>query len=226
MTRPDKPKRDAVLAKLGQAGEPADPPSAEQATLNGIVKRQDQLSRDLDRAREQIERLERTVVEDPLLPMLSARAFLQDANRMLLEGTRNALPTTFLYISVDRFGGINERFGQSGGDAVLLSICGGIMRLLRGGDLIGRIGTDEFGIMFMHSDLGSVRRKCAQLVDLVQGRPIDYLGNAIFVTVMTSLLDCREFETPERLIEAARKDVQTQRANHPDRGLRGRLDGS
>jgi diguanylate cyclase (GGDEF)-like protein len=215
MSHSDKPNHDAVLAPLAETEGQPDVPAGVQAVLNGIVARQDQLTRELSLAREQIERLERTTLEDPLLPMLSTRAFLRESNRMLLDSARHVLSTTFLYLNVDRFCVINARFGQSGGNAVLLSISNGIMRLLRGSDLFGRVGADEFGVLLMRSDPDSVRPKCERLVNHVQSNPIDYLGSPIPVTVMTSLLDCRGFETPERLIEAARKDVQSQRVNGP-----------
>jgi hypothetical protein len=59
---------------------------------------------------------------------------------------------------------------------------------------------------------GGIRPKCERLVDHVHDNPIDYLGNKISVTVTTSLLDCSDFESPEGLIEAARRSVQSNRA--------------
>ncbi|HUA51779.1 MAG TPA: GGDEF domain-containing protein [Candidatus Sulfotelmatobacter sp.] len=192
-------------------------PTPLRQALEGIVKRHHDLTRELAAAREQIERLERTSLEDPLLPMLSTKAFLHEGNRTLLYRARHQLATTFFYLNVDRFRSINERFGQSAGDAVLMSISNDVVRMLRASDLFGRIGADEFGVMLMHSDARSVHSKCERLVGHVRDNPVDYLGSPIAVTVTSSLLDCGGFETPQSVIEAARRDVKGKRARNSPR---------
>jgi GGDEF domain-containing protein len=159
MSQPTEPDQSPALADLLSSDALAGLPAALKLALQGVVKQQQDLTRELALARNQIERLERTSLEDPLLPMLSMKAFLREGNRVLLYRARHQLATTFLYLNVDRFRAVNERFGQSAGDAVLLSISNDVMRMLRASDLFGRIGADEFGVMLMHSEAGGVRPK-------------------------------------------------------------------
>ena len=58
------------------------------------------------------------------------------------QGRRGA----FLIVDADRFKTINERFGHAWGDEALRAISAAIKSCLRSGDLVGRIGGEEFGV--------------------------------------------------------------------------------
>ena len=58
------------------------------------------------------------------------------------QGRRGA----FLIVDADRFKSINERFGRAWGDEALRAISAAIKSCLRSGDLVGRIGGEEFGV--------------------------------------------------------------------------------
>lgn len=58
------------------------------------------------------------------------------------EEPRGAL----LIVDADHFRSINERFGYSWGDQALRVIAGTIRTCVRSGDLVGRIGGQEFGV--------------------------------------------------------------------------------
>lgn len=55
------------------------------------------------------------------------------------------------YLDLDGFHTINERFGHAAGDEALKSLAERLTRTLRSGDIIARIGGDEF-VMLLHSD--------------------------------------------------------------------------
>jgi diguanylate cyclase len=52
----------------------------------------------------------------------------------------------FLVIDADHFKAINDRFGHAQGDEALRIISGSIRSVLRGGDIVGRLGGEEFGV--------------------------------------------------------------------------------
>jgi diguanylate cyclase len=51
-----------------------------------------------------------------------------------------------LVVDADHFKSINDRFGHHSGDQALRIIAGSIRSILRGDDLVGRLGGEEFGV--------------------------------------------------------------------------------
>jgi diguanylate cyclase (GGDEF)-like protein len=52
-----------------------------------------------------------------------------------------------LLIDADHFKSINDRFGHDDGDRVLLELVANIRRMLRTGDMVGRVGGEEFLVL-------------------------------------------------------------------------------
>ena len=90
-------------------------------------------------------KLERLAATDWLTDCLNRRAFTTGVDAALGSGRANAL----LVIDADHFKTINDRFGHHRGDEVLQLIADAIRSNVRDGDLVGRLGGEEFGV-FMH----------------------------------------------------------------------------
>lgn len=81
---------------------------------------------------------------DPLTKALNRAAFIEQMERLLgatpVSDRRHAL----IMIDVDHFKRINDTFGHALGDKVLEDVTGSLRATIRTGDLIGRLGGDEF----------------------------------------------------------------------------------
>ncbi len=104
-----------------------------------------QLHRSLNRERG----LART---DYLTGILNSRAFREQANIELARAKRSQRPFTIIYFELDNFKEINERFGHAQGDKVLQFIGRELSRFLRVTDIIGRMGGEEFVVLFSETD--------------------------------------------------------------------------
>jgi len=96
-----------------------------------------------------------------LLNKLSA----QENIRLYLESPENTGHCALLMLDLDNFKGVNDRFGHLFGDTVLTRTAKVIRSLFRGGDIIGRVGGDEF--MIFMKDISSeqlVRDRCDTLL--------------------------------------------------------------
>ena len=86
--------------------------------------------------------LERST-KDPLTSVLNRRAF-EEAVSQLLHGTPAGCGHIFMMLDIDGFKQVNDTMGHAVGDDVLIYTARSIEALLRPGDLVGRMGGDEF----------------------------------------------------------------------------------
>lgn len=84
---------------------------------------------------------------DSLTGVLNRRGLQDAANRMQAVSQRIALPMAMLIVDLDYFKKVNDVYGHLVGDAVLKSCATTIRSALRGGDVIGRYGGEEFCIL-------------------------------------------------------------------------------
>src|SRR5207253_1943834 len=81
---------------------------------------------------------------DPLTKIENRRALLESAERVKSHSDRQGLPLSIAYIDVDGFKELNDRFGHSAGDRLLVRVAVAIRKALRPTDTVARIGGDEF----------------------------------------------------------------------------------
>lgn len=74
-----------------------------------------------------------------------------------------------LVVEIDDFRAINAKFGHAWGDEVLKSVAGTIKSSVRAGDLVGRIGGEEFGIFLP----GTSRENAERVAERIRGMVSD-----------------------------------------------------
>lgn len=89
---------------------------------------------------------------DALTGMLNSRAFHRIGNRLLEFGDARDEPSAIARIDVAGLGAINQELGFDEGDRVLVDTARLIASAVRGSDLVGRIGPDEFGVLLLGAD--------------------------------------------------------------------------
>src|SRR5690606_23871934 len=88
--------------------------------------------------------LARRVAEDDLTGLLNRRAFFDAADRLAHQLDARSAPAATMLIDADRFKAINDTFGHAAGDMVLRDLAEDLRAGLRDGDLVGRLGGEEF----------------------------------------------------------------------------------
>jgi len=111
------------------------------------------LADEQERSRELLEKLERLSREDPLTGLANRRSWDESLDREFARSSRAGLPLSILICDVDRFKEVNDRLGHAIGDRVLETVAGVLMRRVRTGDLVARIGGDEFAVLCADTDL-------------------------------------------------------------------------
>jgi diguanylate cyclase (GGDEF)-like protein len=88
---------------------------------------------------------------DPLTSVLNRRGFHEAALRAISNGRRQRQPVAIAMADIDHFKSINDRYGHTAGDRTLHFISECLRRGLRGGDVVGRIGGEEFALLLVNS---------------------------------------------------------------------------
>ena len=87
--------------------------------------------------------LRHRIAHDQLTGAVSRGEFL-DRLELAVEDPRGAHRLGLLFVDVDHFKAVNDRFGHHVGDRTLISVCRLIQRSVRDGDIVARFGGDEF----------------------------------------------------------------------------------
>jgi diguanylate cyclase (GGDEF)-like protein len=87
-------------------------------------------------------RLAHQVHHDPLTGLPNRVLFAQRLEDAMGDGQ-----FVLIYVDIDDFKEVNDRFGHAGGDELLCAMGERLKRCVREGDTIARIGGDEFAIL-------------------------------------------------------------------------------
>lgn len=88
--------------------------------------------------------LRHRAAHDELTGVYNRRTFLELADQALSRGIRRGTQVGVIYVDVDAFKAVNDRFGHRVGDEVLIGVAHKLTRAVRDGDAVARIGGDEF----------------------------------------------------------------------------------
>ncbi len=98
-------------------------------------------------------RLRELALRDTLTGVFNARAYYAVCERLIRAADRSHRPFAVLFADLDHFKTINDTWGHAAGDAVLKAVAECLTRQVRAGDVVGRIGGEEFSIFLPDTDL-------------------------------------------------------------------------
>ncbi len=110
-------------------------------------KMQDQIKHQLRELQESREQLEHLAGHDVLTGLPNRRLFQDRLEHALARAERTGERFALLFIDLDKFKGINDRWGHEAGDTVLQITAKRLASLTRRADTVARIGGDEFVIL-------------------------------------------------------------------------------
>ena len=105
---------------------------------------------------------------DDLTLLFNRRGFLAFAKNALGLCTRLKLPVSIIFIDLDGFKAINDKFGHAQGDQALASFAQLLTQSFRESELIGRLGGDEFVVLMPNCALADSQFTLRRLERLVE----------------------------------------------------------
>lgn len=100
---------------------------------------------------------------DFLTGAVNVRYFYELAQSELVRAQRYKRPITLVYIDLDNFKLVNDRFGHSTGDMVLQTVTSQVRRNIRAIDIIARLGGDEFALLLPETGETQAREALARI---------------------------------------------------------------
>lgn len=100
---------------------------------------------------------------DDLTGLMNRRGFMLLAENSLNICVRQQLPASLIFLDLDQFKAINDRFGHAEGDDALVAFSSSLKTVCRDTDLYARLGGDEFAILLVDSLRDSAEEIVARL---------------------------------------------------------------
>lgn len=136
---------------------------------------------DIDAEKRQKQSLMEQARRDPLTGLLNKEAARREVEWRL---SSEKLPTgVLLIVDLDNFKKINDRCGHLCGDKVITEVAGVLTRLFRSGDVIARVGGDEFMVYLSGMARGDAERKARELTERLRAVSVKPFRDGISCSV-------------------------------------------
>lgn len=179
----------------------ADAPSPTQA--DALARENAELRAELARLRARLAEAEGLADRDTLTPLFNRRAVMRELARSRDFAERYGGSASLAYFDLDGLKAINDRFGHAAGDAALLAVADQLRSHIRGSDMAGRMGGDEFAVILAQTNGFQAEAKAASLAAAIAGAAVDDLGDGARVSVSWGVAEIRPGVEPETIVAEA-----------------------
>ena len=146
---------------------------------------QGRLQERLDTARQQIFFLTNN---DPLTGLPNRKSLEERLETAVASAKTQGATHALLYVDIDFFHRINDSFGHLAGDELLRRLTPVMQSSLRQGELLARIGGDEFAVLMENCSAEFAQAAATQLRDSVQAWQFEWNGKAFQVGVSVGIV--------------------------------------
>jgi diguanylate cyclase (GGDEF)-like protein/PAS domain S-box-containing protein len=119
---------------------------------------------------------------DPLTGLVNRNMFNERLQQALAQAARFERSLSLLFIDLDGFKNVNDTLGHNAGDALLAELAARLRTTLREGDVIGRMGGDEFVVLVEEVAGATQVAEVAKKVLEMAMRPFHFQGRECGVT--------------------------------------------
>lgn len=121
-------------------------------------------------------RLASRATQDALTEVLNRRGLNENAQKIRAICQRIQLPMSLLIVDLDFFKKVNDVYGHLVGDVVLKACAKTIKSALRGGDLLGRYGGEEFCILLPNTTEADAGALAERIRRMIESTPVSIAG--------------------------------------------------
>jgi diguanylate cyclase (GGDEF)-like protein len=123
--------------------------------------------------------LVRQAMLDPLTGISNRRALDESSADAIAVARRHKRDLAVLLVDADHFKQVNDRYGHGAGDAALQALVAALQAALRPGDLLGRLGGEEFVVILPETDEIQAHAAAERLRDAVANVEFSFQRDAL-----------------------------------------------
>ncbi|MGI4944887.1 MAG: bifunctional diguanylate cyclase/phosphodiesterase, partial [Janthinobacterium lividum] len=172
---------------------------------------------DVTRQRQADQRIHHLAKHDVLTDLPNRFALQEQLSRTLEEAGQRGSQVALLYLDLDRFKPVNDLLGHAVGDALLVQVARRLQAELHPGDMLARVGGDEFVLLAVSAECSADAAALAvQIIGMLE-HPFELEGRQVELGVSVGIaLYPTDGATESALLHAA--DTALYRAKEEQRG--------
>jgi two-component system, cell cycle response regulator len=180
------------------------------ARIGGAV-RVKRLQDELRMRNEQLDRLSRI---DGLTGIYNRRHLDEQLQELSKPATRQEQPLAILMLDIDHFKQVNDSEGHPAGDQVLQEFARRLQAAVRGGNVVGRWGGEEFLVIAPQTNIDEAKILGERIRAAIADQPVDVGHGCISITVS---IGCAVGVKPAELVAQADAALYRSKADGRDR---------
>jgi diguanylate cyclase (GGDEF)-like protein/PAS domain S-box-containing protein len=171
--------------------------------IDGKIIGVEVMFQDISERQRMEQELLRLATTDELTGILNRRRFFELGNAERNRVVRYNQPTGLLMLDLDHFKQVNDHFGHAAGDMVLTTFTDTVNGLLRGVDVFGRVGGEEFAALLPQTDIAGTLVFAERLREGIEGLRIPALGDVrVTVSIGATVLTAEDTSIEVALLRA------------------------
>lgn len=165
------------------------------------------------------EEIQRLMRFDALTGVFNKRHFEECLRLAVPTNKDDPKPVSLMVFDLDHFKRINDRHGHTAGDFVLCELAKVVKEVLTPGQVFGRVGGEEFAILWEGAGLGAALTHAETIRKQVAGHRFSFEGQSLSVTISLGVAERAPGidERPERLYERADEKLYESKAEGRNR---------
>jgi diguanylate cyclase (GGDEF)-like protein len=174
-------------------------------------------ARDISDQKQAHARMQQLATHDYLTGLPNRVLLYEHLDQALARFKRHGETVALLYLDLDRFKPINDRFGHHVGDAVLVALADRMHDVVRDTDTAARVGGDEFAVLVQGYESRALLERVAERLIAALSKPIQAEGTTVNVGVSIGIV-AADATTPDADSLLARGDAAMYSAKAAGRG--------
>lgn len=138
------------------------------------------------------DQLARLAQMDTLTGLYNRYSFSKQLHQSLARSLRQERPLALLFIDLDKFKQVNDNLGHEAGDILLKETAIRLQHCVRDGDVLSRIGGDEFSAILESISSGIKAAQVAKKIIHELSQPFTVFGNEVYISASIGIATCPE----------------------------------